>query len=212
MVSRCEEGTPCGCQAKYVGTPRSSSFTRLFLNGLLVSTFFVSSGWVDWEQLRETVWYISGTIKFGDGDGMVTGGGTIENGFPPHLLIFSSHFNGKTIPTRKPWYVPCWTKRFLFLSELVLAYIGVFRLRLFLLFFHTRFVSSGFLPSYMLPTHFSFRVALLPALLMMRQLQARCPETTTHFLNTWALLQDQAQVGALCSVIYDHFLSLVLFC
>ena len=37
---------------------------------------FIMVCWVGWEQLREMVWYGAGIRMLGDGDGMVTGGGT----------------------------------------------------------------------------------------------------------------------------------------
>ena len=44
------------------------------------------------------IWYGVGIRKFGDGDGMVTSGGTeIKVSIPSHPI--PSHFDGNTIPT-----------------------------------------------------------------------------------------------------------------
>ena len=56
---------------------------------------FIMVRWVGWEQLREMVWYGADIRELGDGDGMVTGGGTeITVSIPS-----PSHFDGNTIPT-----------------------------------------------------------------------------------------------------------------
>ena len=48
---------------------------------------FIMVCWVGWEQLREMVWYDAGIRKLGDGDGMVTGGGTeIKISIPSHPI------------------------------------------------------------------------------------------------------------------------------
>ena len=53
--------------------------------------------WVGWEQLWEVVWYGAGIRKWGDGDGMVTGGGTeIKVSIPSH-----SHPISMGIPSQR---------------------------------------------------------------------------------------------------------------
>ena len=48
---------------------------------------FIMVCWVGWEQLREMVWYDSGIRKLGDGDVLVTGGGTeIKVSIPSHPI------------------------------------------------------------------------------------------------------------------------------
>ena len=55
---------------------------------------------VGWEQLREMVWYGAGFIKLGDGDGMVTGGGTeIMDSIPSHSIPISMGISSQHITT-----------------------------------------------------------------------------------------------------------------
>ena len=60
---------------------------------------FIMVCWVRWEQLREMVWYGAGIRNLGDGDGMVTGGGTeTKVSISSHPIPSPSHFDGNTIP------------------------------------------------------------------------------------------------------------------
>ena len=59
--------------------------------------------WVGWEQLRETVWYGAGTRKLGDGDRMVTSGGTeIKDSISSHPIPipFRWEYHPNTLPRK----------------------------------------------------------------------------------------------------------------
>ena len=56
-------------------------------DGIRMVRNFIMVCWVGWEQLRNMVWYGAGIRKLGDGDGMVTGGGTeIKVSIPSHPI------------------------------------------------------------------------------------------------------------------------------
>ena len=59
--------------------------------------------WVGWEQLREMVWYGAGIRKLGDGDGIVTDGGTeirISIPFHPIPTPFRWEYHPNTLPRK----------------------------------------------------------------------------------------------------------------
>ena len=64
---------------------------------------FIMDCWMGWKQLREIVWYGAGIRKLGDGDGMVTGGGTdIKVSIPFHriLIPFRGEYHPNTLPCK----------------------------------------------------------------------------------------------------------------